>query len=202
MIMNLGLRLGQRHRPTAVCAAEAEYFVKKGDKPRRGHFKVRYLERLPSGTSYPDAAARVAEISRAITRRTGARPKIFADATGLGAPIVDLVAKAAGPVVSVYFNHGDRRVKESNREIKLGKAWLVARLQALLQTGCLHLPEGAAFRDLAKDLLDYEVDVAPDANERYGAFAVGSQDELVTALGLAVQVDPPIPMREVFYAVG
>ena len=30
-----------------------------------------------------------------------------------------------------------------------------------------------------------------DANERYGAFKVGSHDNLVTALGLAVQEPPP-----------
>lgn len=32
-----------------------------------------------------------------------------------------------------------------------------------------------------------------DANDRYGAFAVGTHDDLVTALGLAVQTDVPHP---------
>ncbi len=38
--------------------------------------------------------------------------------------------------------------------------------------------------------LDYEIRVSEDANGRYGAFRVGSHDDLVTALGLAVLVDP------------
>jgi hypothetical protein len=38
--------------------------------------------------------------------------------------------------------------------------------------------------------LDYEIRVSEDANERYGAFKVGSHDDLITALGLAVQQDP------------
>jgi hypothetical protein len=65
---------------------------------------------------------------------------------------------------------GDRRIEESIDEIQLGKAWLVARLQALLlQTQRLHLPENAESRTLARDLLDYQGQVSPDANERYGA---------------------------------
>jgi hypothetical protein len=38
--------------------------------------------------------------------------------------------------------------------------------------------------------LDFEIRVEENANERYGAFRVGSQDDLVTALGLAVQPEP------------
>lgn len=39
--------------------------------------------------------------------------------------------------------------------------------------------------------MEYEVKVSEDANDRYGAFKVGSQDDLVTALGLALQDDGP-----------
>ncbi len=43
---------------------------------------------------------------------------------------------------------------------------------------------------LTSELRDYEIQVSEDANERYGAFKVGTHDDLVTALGLAVQTDP------------
>jgi len=74
--------------------------------------------------------------------------------------------------------------------VKLGKAWLVSRLQMLLQNGRLHLPRTAEAEALARELLDYEIRVSEDANDRYGAFRVGTHDDLVTALGLAVQLDP------------
>jgi hypothetical protein len=45
------------------------------------------------------------------------------------------------------------------------------------------------------ELLDYEIRINEDANERYGAFKVGAHDDLVTALGLAVQDRPPEPLR-------
>jgi hypothetical protein len=40
------------------------------------------------------------------------------------------------------------------------------------------------------ELLDYEIRIDDNARERYGAFRVGTHDDLVTALGLAVQEDP------------
>ena len=98
--------------------------------------------------------------------------------------------KAAGQrVTAVYFTYGDKRTKD-NGTVTLGKAWLVSRLQALLQTNRLHLrrtPEAAA---LAEELLDYEIKVDPDGDAKFGAFKVGKYDDLVTALGLAVQEKP------------
>jgi hypothetical protein len=70
--------------------------------------------------------------------------------------------------------------------VTLGKAFLVTNLQTLLQTGRLHLPRTSQAERLAKELLDFEIRLEENANERYGAFRVGSQDDLVTALGLAV----------------
>jgi hypothetical protein len=42
----------------------------------------------------------------------------------------------------------------------------------------------------ARELLDYEIRVTEDANERYGAFRVGAHDDLVTSLGLTLQEEP------------
>ena len=42
---------------------------------------------------------------------------------------------------------------------------------------------------MSGELLNYELRVDEDANDKYGAFRVGTHDDLVAALGLAVQVD-------------
>jgi hypothetical protein len=47
---------------------------------------------------------------------------------------------------------------------------------------------------LIDELLDYEIRVDENANDKYGAFRVAKHDDLVTALGLAVQVEPWIPL--------
>jgi hypothetical protein len=61
----------------------------------------------------------------------------------------------------------------------------------LLQTHQLHLPRSPESEILAQELMAFEVKPQPD-NDLYGAFRVGSQDDLVTALGLGVQ-RPPRP---------
>lgn len=43
-----------------------------------------------------------------------------------------------------------------------------------------------------QELLDYEIRVDENANDRYGAFRVGTHDDLVTALGLAVNSEPRV----------
>ena len=61
---------------------------------------------------------------------------------------------------------------------------------ALLQTGRIHLPRTREAEVLAQELLDYEIRVNESSNDTYGAFRVGSHDDLVTSLGLAVQEEP------------
>ena len=82
----------------------------------------------------------------------------------------------------------------------LGKAFLVGRLQAFLQTARLHLPQDEQARILAEELVNCEVELLSDASSREGAFQVGTRDELVTALGLALLEEPwdvelPIHLR-------
>lgn len=197
----VGLDLGQKRDPTALCVVDGErrWFRIPPRMPwTEIHFVVRHLERLPVGTPFPEVSLRLAEVVRGVGRRTGRYPRIYVDATGLGDPIIDLLGKRVGRITPVYFNHGDRRAAESmEREVRLGKAWLVARLQALLQSGTLHLPKTTEADTLARELGDYEITVTEDANDRYGAFRVGTQDDLITALGLAVQKDPPAPHNPV-----
>jgi hypothetical protein len=190
MNVRIGLDLGQRRKPSALCVVQIQ--ERRGPNDRRNdHFLVRHLERLPAGSTYPEVARRTAEVVEEIRSRTEECPWLYVDATGLGDPVVNLLRDEV-PGVSirpVYFTHGDRRSSDG-ADIRLGKAWLVARLKTLLQTGELHLPRTAEAETLARDLLDFEIEVREDANERYGAFRVGRHDDLVTALGLAVQEGP------------
>jgi hypothetical protein len=188
--VTIGVDIGQKRDPTAIAVVEVE---KRDDGY---HFRVRYLEALPLGTRFHTVAARVGEIVASVRKLSGRTPTVCVDATGLGLPVLELIQRAGVPdVVPVYFTHGDRRAEKQGAfgrlEISLGKAFLVCRLQALLQSDRLHLlPTMAAAQELAAELRDYEIRVDENANDRYGAFRVGTHDDLVTALGLAVQADP------------
>lgn len=186
----IGVDIGQKHDPTAICVVELDERAK--DRRKINHFVVRHLERLPIGASYPAVAQRLDAMTQGIRQRNDRRPYLYVDATGLGQPIIDLLREETsrlGSIIPVYFTHGDQRTHEGG-EIRLGKAYLVSRLQMLLQTARLHLPRTADAERLAQELLAYEIQVDEQANDRYGAFRVGTQDDLVTALGLAVNKEP------------
>jgi hypothetical protein len=192
----IGIDIGQGREPTALCVAEDE--TRPGSIQPEVHYLIRYLTRLPVGTPYPRIADRLREVTLGVAARSGETPIVYADITGFGLPVVDTL-KGSVPqcrVVPVFFNHGDRYREESG-EIRLGKAHLVSKLQALLQAGQLHLPQTREAEVLAEELRDYEIRVTDDANERDGAFRVGTHDDLVTALGLAVCHKPP-PVFRIF----
>jgi hypothetical protein len=196
-ILVIGADIGQKRDPTAIAVAE---IGKREDEQGREetHFVVPFLGRLPLGTPYPEVARRIAEIADSVHHRTGgqARVYVYLDATGVGQPVVDLVAerRIQASLLPVYFTHGDRRSQDTEK-VTLGKAYLVSRLQALLQSRRVRWPDGAETRTLAQELKEYEIKVSEDANDRYGAFRVGTHDDLVTALGLAVQTDQPKPLK-------
>lgn len=117
------------------------------------------------------------------------------DATGVGQPVVDLLREwvRSGEVVPVTFKAGDQRtetLEDVYLHVSLGKACMVSRLQALLGSRRLHLPRTREAGVLTRELLDYELRVDGGGHERSGAIRVGTHDDLVSALGLATQLDP------------
>ena len=133
-------------------------------------------------------------------------PTVVVDATGLGGPVIEMLraelnaktTESFGPKAPAFqyelrpvtFTHGDRLTSTLQTGRSVGKAYLVSRLQVLLQSGRVRLPRNHPEADvLVRELLDYEIRVDEQAHDRYGAFAVGSHDDLVTALGLAVIED-------------
>ena len=193
MAITIGVDIGQKRDPTAVCVAESEWRV-VGSRTET-HFTIRHLERLPLGTPYPEVVERIGRITDQVRARTGERPTVYVDSTGVGQPVVDLLRKRvqSGQVVAVYFTYGDQRTEsreDGYLRVSLGKAYLVSRLQVLLGSGRLHLPRTREAGVLTDELLTYELRVDENAHETFGAFKVGTHDDLVTALGLATQIDP------------
>lgn len=78
------------------------------ERKRRTRYRIRHLERLPLGTPYPDVVARVRAVTRsgAIARRC----TLVMDATGVGAPVLDLLRRAGltCAIEPVIFTGGDR----------------------------------------------------------------------------------------------
>jgi hypothetical protein len=148
----VGVDIGQKVDPTAIAVVEVQWREQGGR--REDYHLVRFLERLALGTPYPAVAQRVQMVVANIRRQVpGAGIQLYVDATGVGQPVVDLL-KGAVPVRAVYFTHGDRRTEQQDGTLSLGKAWLVSRLQALLQTGRILLPRTSEAQVLARIIHD------------------------------------------------
>ena len=176
--VQVGVDIGQKLDPTALVVIELQ---RRG---REMHFVARAVQRLALGTTYPAVAARLGEIDRKL-RAMGRHPQFWVDATGVGQPVVDLLREAGIDLTPVYLTGSDQATQGERGELRLGKAVLVSRLQVLLQSERVHLPATAEAGILAQELLNYEIRVNENAAAQFGAFKVGSHDDLATALGLA-----------------
>ena len=93
-------------------------------------------------------------------------------------------------MIALKFTNGDR-LTIKNDVGSIGKAHLVSGLQVLLESGRLKLPTTDEARELAAELLDFEVGITAAGNDQYGAFRVGTHDDLAVALGLAtIEIAP------------
>lgn len=196
--ITIGVDFGKQSDPTAVCVVEALKVDRPGLKPE-WRFEVRHMERLPIGTNYLAVGSRVAEVVANVealpvpANFSPPRLQLIVDSTGVGVGAVDIVRDAIhgsrAKLVAATFTHGNK-LNPRYREWTVGKEYLVKRLQTLFQTERIKLPpnhpEAAA---MARELRDYELKSDPDGDLKFGAFKVGSHDDLVTALGLAVLVD-------------
>ena len=205
----VGIDVGQRIDPTTIVVAEA--IPRRRESGATEHeFEVRHLERLPLGTAYPDVAARVVDVVRKLASRPVSayqRPpaiSLVVDVTGVGRPVVDAIRAALDDhgfkrvtLSAATFTHGTTITgRPGSREIRVGKAGLVSRLQVLFQEKRVKMlsshPEAAV---MTRELMDYEIKTDPEGDAKFGAFKVGSHDDLVTALGLAALFEPRTPGR-------
>jgi len=191
--VQVGIDIGQRQDPTAVVVCEVQrrdYEIDGLGYPSGGvfHYVGRHVERLPLGTPYPAVADRVMDIHAKLKDKNAL---YWVDATGVGQPVVDLLNEAGlwGYLTPVYLTGTDRAVLAGG-QLRLGKALMVSRLQVLLQGGRIHLSDTPESKALIDELLGYEIRINDNANAQFGAFKVGTHDDLATALGLACWQEP------------
>lgn len=177
-MFTLGLDLGQAQDYTALCVVER---IENGNAPA---YHVRHLERFRLGTSYPAIVERVKDVTQAAAVRGDY--VLVADATGVGAPVVDLLRQADVNTVAVTITGGDS-VSYDGGAYRVPKRDLVSTLQVLLQSGRLRFADGLPdVSVLVKELLAFQVKITADAHDTYGAWRDGAHDDMVLCVALAV----------------
>ncbi len=195
----VGLDLGQAEDFTAVAVLERAKvtYTAVDAVTRQRKWEVRHrlvaMERLELATTYPDIVARVEEIVRGLTaapsRGNVARAQctVVPDATGVGAPVVDMLRATRLPamLVPVQITAGDGESR-SGETYRVPKRDLVVGLQAMLQQRMLQVPAALPVRhELTKELLGMRAKIRENQHVGYAA-TEGLHDDLVMALALAV----------------
>jgi hypothetical protein len=184
-VFYVGLDLGQRRDHTAIAVLERWDAERAFLGAEMKFLEVRYLERVPLGTPY----TRVVERVRGLVSdsQLAGQVALAVDATGVGAPVVDLLrsARLGCDVTAVSITGGDR-VSQTGAVWNVPKRDLIAGVQVLLERGELKIARG--LRDswaLVKELLDVRmISSAATGRVRMGADGGGEHDDLVIALAL------------------
>ncbi|SPF32600.1 conserved hypothetical protein [Candidatus Sulfopaludibacter sp. SbA4] len=186
----VGVDLGQSRDFTAI--AVVEMVEVKGEWDAAAYawrketvFRLRFLERVPLGTPYPEVVDRVVEVTR--SRELAGRCHVAVDGTGVGRPVVDLLrsARPGGVLMPAIITNGDFETRDHGY-YRVPKRDLIIGLQVLLQGGALQISSALKHGpELVKEMADMQVRVTPSGNEQYGAWREGTHDDLIFAVALA-----------------
>jgi hypothetical protein len=189
----MGLDLGQRrdHTAVAVVEKEDEHPLYAGLRPER--LVVRHLQRAPLGTGYPAVVEAVREA--VWSDELQGRCALAVDATGLGAPVVDMLkaARLGCDLAAVTITSGEKETQQG-MYFSVPKRDLIGGLQVRLEAGELRIARGIeGVGALVRELMNMRRRDRGGGRVRVGADGFGEHDDLVVALALAVWRARPKP---------
>jgi hypothetical protein len=188
----VGVDLGQKVDPTALCVVErAEVMYAERDPvtwecKRETLMELRYLERVKLRTPYPQVVERIREVL--MDPALGERRSLVVDATGVGAPVVDLLraANIDCEIVAVGITGGDSGTAPNRLDRRVPKRDLLVGLQLLFDTGQLRIARGLPETEiLVKELMGMRVKMSSTGHDSYGSGGEAAHDDLVLAVALA-----------------
>jgi hypothetical protein len=207
----IGLDLGQAKDFSALCVIEcvrtvtSEYNVPGWGQSVKTKSDVEqlnciHLQRWQLRTSYPAIVADVVKMINGLDpeRTTGGKTVLAIDATGVGAPVVDLFKREKiNAILAPIQIVAGANVSEENGMTRVPKRDLVSVVQVGLQNRKLKIAESLQLAEtLSRELQNFTVKITEAANDVYGAWREGTHDDLVLAVALAVwKANQPVYTR-------
>lgn len=175
----VGLDLGQVQDPTAVVILECTGFAP-------AVYEAVYLYRYPLLTPYQQ----IANDLRAMFNHVdlAKHPKeLIVDATGVGRPVVEMIAAAGLDPISVTITGGYEPTRTDRGEWRVPKRDLVMATQLVFQSRRITVvPELEQAKLLRDELLNFRLKLTKAGNDTYEAWREGQHDDLVLAVAIAL----------------
>ncbi len=185
----VALDLGKVRDPSAVAIVERVEMVGRWDGVAFAHRKevelrLRYLERMELGLSYPEVIRRVKPMLESDELR--GRCCLLVDSTGGGIPVVDFLREAGlGDVMTPVMITCGQSERWDKGVAYMPKRDLIVGLELLLEDEALVITKELKWVEaLRKEMADMQVKVTAAGNEQYAAWRVGEHDDLVFAVAL------------------
>ena len=183
--------LGQMSDPTAIAVLErweeptGELDRTTWEMPKRKLHAVRWLQRVPLGTSYVDVVSNIMSLARQWKQLGNCA--VVVDATGVGAAVLDMLKRASWfncRLIPVVFTGGERETFHIDRW-HVPKRDLIQGLAVLLESGSLLVePRLSEAPTLRRELQNVRWDLSPAGRD---LFSGGREhDDLVMAVALGV----------------
>jgi len=115
------------------------------------------------------------------------RNSIVVDATGVGAPVIDMMRRArlGVPISAVVITGGDAVTLDGSK-VRVPKRDLVSNLAVMLQEHHLRIAAGLSLAEvLVQELLNFKAKISSSGHDSYEAWREGQHDDLVLAVALA-----------------
>ena len=186
----VGLDLGQQNDYTAVALLErVDHYLGQShwdySHRVRSGLAVRFLERFPLGISYAKIAERIRDLINSPLLQE--RSRLVIDATGVGAPVVDMLRgmQLRATIVPGVITGGDTVSNENGRH-RVPKKDLVASVSVLLQQEILQLPSKLPLAEtLVDEMLNFRIRINLEGAMTFEAWRTRDHDDLVLAVALA-----------------
>jgi hypothetical protein len=178
----LGLDIGQAHDPTAVAIIEHK------SREATPTYRIRALHRYPLGTAYTAIADDI--LARLRTPPLARDTLVAIDATGVGAPVVDLI-KSPRDIYDIYAITitGSTAVGGSGYQLNVPKRDLITKTAVLFQQHRIRIATTLPDTDeLVDELLGYRIKTSDRGHHSYGPEASRDHDDLLLAVSLALWV--------------
>jgi len=190
----IGLDLGQSKDYTALGIIEAV----RGAEGEITHLNCIHLQRWPLRTSYPSIVVDVVGMINGLKPyQSYDKPVLAIDATGVGAPVVDLFrSETINAELRPIQIIGGANISKENDLTRVPKRDLVSVVQVALQNRILKIANSLLeAATLARELQNFTVKITDSANDVYGAWREGTHDDLVLAVALALWTANKAPFR-------
>jgi phage FluMu gp28-like protein len=185
-----GCDLGRKRDPSTLAIIEVQY-TGSGRL-----YVVSYLKRFTLSMYYSDISAKLAKTDESLKRIAAKKGKkasntFILDATGLGAPICELVEKKLGSnadLKRVYITGGINTTEGSEyNEYHVPKGQLISGLMAAFDSKSIYMTRRSnEIGQIKTELAEFQIHITEAGRDHFDDRGKGHHSDLVIALALAV----------------